>query len=156
MGFSSAARVGNDPVHPDGGCDVGLLDSVMGMAGGGDRDKLMGTVSNLIERAGGVQGLVGRFHGAGMGQKADSWVGTGDNEQVSPDEVRQALGDDQVREVARETGASEEQAASGLARFLPGIIDHLTPNGSVEGGGGGSVRDRLGSLDMGSVLKMLK
>ncbi|HWH15042.1 MAG TPA: YidB family protein, partial [Miltoncostaeaceae bacterium] len=113
------------PARTPGGT-VGLLDSVMGMAGGGDRGKLVGTVAGLIEKAGGVQGLVGRFHGAGMGDKADSWVSTGRNEPVSPDEVRRALGDDQVREVARETGASEDQAASGLARFLPGIIDHLT------------------------------
>lgn len=134
---------------------MGLLDNVMGMAGGGgDKGKLVDTVSNLIDRAGGVQGLVSKFQSAGLGQKAQSWVGTGRNEDVSPDEVRQALGDDQVREVAQATGTSEQDAAGGLARFLPGVVDHLTPGGEVDQNQ--SVRDRLGSLDMGSVLKMIR
>ncbi len=134
---------------------MGLLDSAMKLAGGGGGGSgLAGTVSGLLERAGGIDGLVARFQESGLGDKARSWVGTGDNEDVSPDEVRQALGREDVRRVADEAGVSEDEAASGLAGLLPGLVDRLTPGGQVPDLG--ALTSRLKGMDAGALADLLR
>ena len=61
----------------------------------------------------------------------NSWVSTGQNAQISPDQVQQVLGTEQVQQVAAKAGISPEAAGSKLAEFLPLIVDKLTPNGQV-------------------------
>ncbi len=76
------------------------------------------------------------FHNSGLGDKADSWVGTGQNQQLSPDEVEQGLGSDQLNQIASKAGVSSGIAKAGLAAILPMVVDHLTPNGQVPEGSG--------------------
>lgn len=81
--------------------------------------------------AGGLGGLLNQFQAAGLGDKADTWVGTGSNARLRPAEVEQALGQDEVAAIAREAGVSERQARGGLAKMLPDLVNQLTPNGQV-------------------------
>ena len=94
------------------------LGAVMAKAGGGGG-------------GGGLGGLLSQFQAAGLEDKADTWVGTGANARLRPAEVEQALGQDEVAEIAREAGVSERQARGGLAKMLPDVINQLTPNGQV-------------------------
>ena len=118
---------------------MGLLDSALGQVmhqvGGRDQAaKMVGSIASMIGgggSAGGVQGLVEKFQAGGLGDIASSWVGTGDNKDVSPEQVRSALGDDEVQRVADEAGVSKDEAASGLAALLPAIVDKVTPDGMV-------------------------
>jgi uncharacterized protein YidB (DUF937 family) len=80
---------------------------------------------------GGLQKLLGTFHAQGMGGKANSWLSTGENEPLTGDEVRQVVGDDQVREAAKRLGVSEDEAASGLAALIPQIVDKASPDGEL-------------------------
>jgi uncharacterized protein YidB (DUF937 family) len=80
---------------------------------------------------GGLGGLLSQFQAAGLQDKADTWVGTGANARLRPGEVEQALGQDEVAEIAREAGVSERQARGGLAKMLPDLINQLTPDGQV-------------------------
>ena len=122
-------------------------------AGGGSLGALLGPLSGMLSGGGGGGGggglgdLLGKFQQAGLGGKADSWVGAGKNQRLSSREVRSALGDDEVARIAREAGVSERKAAGGLAAMLPQIVDKATPGGKLPDGGG--------NLDLGSLKSML-
>lgn len=98
---------------------------------------------------GGLGGLLGKFTNAGLGSKANSWVGSGDNEPLDPDEVEQALGADEVERIAQQAGVSHDEAKSGLAGMIPGLVDKMSPAGSVPTGALGKV---MKGLDFGSIL----
>jgi uncharacterized protein YidB (DUF937 family) len=66
-----------------------------------------------------------------MGDVVQSWISTGQNKPISPNQVTQVLGHDQVQEVANQAGVSHEEASSGIAALLPNVVDKLTPDGQV-------------------------
>lgn len=122
---------------------MGLFDQlagqVMGSLGAQDQDPtarsgLMGGVMNLIDRAGGVPALLQELKDSGLQDQVASWIGTGANQAVSGDQLTQALGDEQLARIAQQAGVEPAEAATGMARLLPQIIDHLTPNGRVPDG----------------------
>ena len=80
---------------------------------------------------GGLNELLGRFQQSGHGDIANSWIGTGPNRAISPDELQEALGPDTVSTLAQEAGVSDIDVLSGLSRDLPGAIDQLTPDGEI-------------------------
>jgi uncharacterized protein YidB (DUF937 family) len=84
----------------------------------------------------GLGGLLQQLQAAGLGRQADSWVGTGANEAISPEELRGALGPDAVHELAARAGVSDEEASGGLAALLPELVDQLTPEGRLPPDGG--------------------
>lgn len=119
---------------------MGLLDQIAGQfpANTGNQDQESGTQGNLvagvmglINSAGGLPGLLEKFQASGLGDKVASWVSHGENQPVSPDEVKDAVGQEAIDQVARQGGTTSEEASAGLARYLPQIIDKLTPNGQV-------------------------
>lgn len=146
-GGSSSSSGGGLP----GGLQIPGLDSLGGAQGGLLKallPMLMG--SGALKDLGGLGGILGKLQAGGLGGKTQSWVSTGDNEAVHPDELEQALGTDTVAKVAAEAGVSHDEAKSGLASMLPGLVDKLTPGGSLPGG------DQLGNLvkglDLGKLL----
>lgn len=107
---------------------MGLLDSLLGGAMGAGALQL---VEQVIQKNGGVQGLVQNFEQNGLGSIAQSWVGTGANQAVTPAQVHQALGADTIANLVSQTGLDPQALLAQLAAHLPGAIDHLTPNGAV-------------------------
>jgi len=71
------------------------------------------------------------FHDKGMGGVVSSWVSSGSNSPITPDQIHQVLGSDQVKALAAKAGISPDAAGSAIAQLLPGLVDKLTPNGSV-------------------------
>lgn len=102
-----------------------------GLLSGGGLGGLLGGVLGGGALSGGLQDLLNQFRQSGHGDKADSWVSTGANKPVSPQELEQVLGNDRIDWLTRETGMSREQLLSGLSRELPQAVDKLTPNGNV-------------------------
>jgi uncharacterized protein YidB (DUF937 family) len=98
---------------------------------------------------GSLGGLLGKFTSAGLGGKANSWVGTGDNEPLDPDEVEHALGAADVDRIANEAGVSSAEAKDGLASMIPGMVDKMSPGGSLPTG---SLGNLMKGFDFGSVL----
>jgi uncharacterized protein YidB (DUF937 family) len=86
-----------------------------------------------LEKFGGIDGLIKRFHQKGMGDLVSSWVGTGASLPITAEQIIAALGMKNVSEVARAAGIDAATAADGLARVLPGLIDKLTPKGQSMG-----------------------
>ena len=81
--------------------------------------------------AGGVAGLLNKFDAAGLGDKARSWVGDGQKQPVSGDEVRRALGDREVDQIAQKAGMPSNEASDELASILPDTVSKLTPGGKI-------------------------
>jgi uncharacterized protein YidB (DUF937 family) len=80
---------------------------------------------------GGLDGLLEKLKTVGQGDKADSWVGTGENKPIQPNNLGKALGDQTVKELAAKAGVSEEELLKQLSTALPGVVDKLTPNGNL-------------------------
>ena len=125
---------------------MGLLDQilggVLGQVGGGNQTQQQGggVQAMLVQAAlgmltnrqtGGLGGLADMFRQAGLGDKVNSWINTGHNLPVSGNEVQQALGQDQIAAIAQKIGIPPEMASAALAKLLPQMIDHATPNGEV-------------------------
>jgi uncharacterized protein YidB (DUF937 family) len=73
------------------------------------------------------------FHQKGHGHTIDSWVSTGRNRAIAPDDVENVLGRERVQEFAAEAGISEQEARTSLSTMLPQLIDKLTPDGKLPG-----------------------
>ena len=80
-----------------------------------------------------LQQLMARFQQGGLADMIQSWIGTGANQPIDPQQVRQALGPDKVDELSNQTGLPHETLLSELARLLPTVIDRLTPQGKLSG-----------------------
>jgi len=116
---------------------MGLLDSVLGaMSGkpgeGGGANALIGMIGSVIQQNGGLQGLASKFSQNGAADVFASWVGTGQNQSVSGNQIQQALGSEQVRALASKMGIDPAQASTLLAEYLPKVVDKLTPQGQID------------------------
>jgi uncharacterized protein YidB (DUF937 family) len=105
---------------------MGLLDGLLGGAVGAE---MVTVVNGLIEKHGGVQGIVAQLEQKGLGNTVRSWVGTGANQPITADQIHQAFGSDTVKQLAARIGMSPEDLASKLSQILPQAIDKLTPGG---------------------------
>ena len=126
-GLAGAGAQGQSNPQPAGGGDV--LRSIVDMLGGEGQSG--GQVSAARPAGGGLTDLIRGFQDQGLGDVMSSWIGTGENEAVSPEQVRQGLGKERVQEVAQRAGLSIESVLPILATALPLVIDALTPNGRV-------------------------
>ena len=118
---------------------MGLFDSILSApsgaqkpSGAGEANPLLGILSGLLTQSGGLQGLAGKFSQSGQGDAFSSWVGMGENQPVSGDQIQKALGSDQISALAARIGVDPALASSFLAEYLPKIIDKLTPAGKVD------------------------
>jgi uncharacterized protein YidB (DUF937 family) len=107
---------------------MSLLDGLLGGAAGAE---VVTVVNSLIEKHGGLQGIIAQLEQQGLGNTVKSWVGTGANQPISPDQVHQAFGTDTITAMAAKIGLSPQDLASKLSSFLPQAIDKLTPGGTV-------------------------
>jgi uncharacterized protein YidB (DUF937 family) len=80
---------------------------------------------------GGLGGLLNKLSEAGHDDKVNSWIGTGQNKPIESRQLGTALGPKTVSDLAQQSGLSEQDLLSQLAKSLPGIIDQLTPGGRV-------------------------
>jgi uncharacterized protein YidB (DUF937 family) len=107
---------------------MGLFDGLLGGIVGAE----MATVVNgLIERHGGVQGVVNQLRSNGLGPSVNSWINEGPNAAVAPQDIHRAFGDQTMNELAAKSGMSTEELAQKLAQVLPRAVDVLTPGGEV-------------------------
>ena len=134
---------------------MGLLDQVIGglLGGGGSGSPIGGVLASLLGGGqqggmgmgagmagqGGLAGLVSSFEQAGLGHIAQSWVGNGANEPVSPQQLQGVLGDDRVQSMSSQAGMQPQDFLSQLAQHLPNAVNGMTPNGQLPNEGTVSV-----------------
>jgi uncharacterized protein YidB (DUF937 family) len=100
-----------------------------------DPHAMLDCVVGLIAQHGGLGGLVKKLETSGLGAAAASWVGTGANQEVSDTQLGSAVGSEVVSQIAAKLGLPPEQATQLLSKYLPLVINQLTPNGKIEEGG---------------------
>ena len=126
---------------------MGLLDDVVGAALGKSGSGLsspiaMALMALLASRMsasaqtpqrslGGLGALIDRFRNNGLEDAINSWIGTGQNQAISPGQLRQALGQETVEDLSQRTGLPHGDLLSQLSNILPGVVDRLTPNGRL-------------------------
>jgi len=127
-----------------------LLSTLNQSEAGADAAQLAGAVQQTFASKGGVNGLIETLRSGGLGGAVDSWISTGPNQQVEPQQLGAALGPDNVNQIASASGLSVESLLPLLATFLPLIIDMLTPDGNAPRTGAdngmGQIGDILGGL----------
>jgi uncharacterized protein YidB (DUF937 family) len=106
-----------------GGGLGGLLQGGLGGLLGG------GAAGGIL--SGGLGDLLKQFQNHGMGDKAESWVSTGQNKQIQPNELERALGEERIAWLMQQTGMSREELLAGLSQELPQAVDKLTPEGRL-------------------------
>ncbi|WP_134496673.1 YidB family protein [Microvirga pakistanensis] len=106
------------------GGSLGGLGGLLGGLGGGDAGGFL---------KGGLGELVDRFRQNGQGEVAESWVGTGPNKQIAPQNLEQAIGPDVLDTLTQQTGLSREDILARLSRDLPQAVDQYTPEGRLPG-----------------------
>lgn len=107
---------------------MGLL---QGLIGGAIGAEMIHVVEGVIAKHGGVQGLVDQFKQQGLDATISSWVGSGKNDPIAPEQVHQAIGADFLKELAAKAGLSSDELAKKLATILPTAVDKLTPTGKA-------------------------
>jgi uncharacterized protein YidB (DUF937 family) len=81
--------------------------------------------------SGGLGNIIKELQDSGHGRVAQSWVGTGPNEEIAPKDLANALGSDTLNTLSQQTGMSMNDLLAGLSQHLPDLIDQLTPNGRL-------------------------
>jgi uncharacterized protein YidB (DUF937 family) len=106
----------------------------LGGEGGGLGDLLGGLLGGTgagSAISGGLGDLLKQFQQKGLGDAADSWVGTGPNKAISPQDLESALGADTLDSLSQHTGMGHDALLNGLSRQLPRFVDQLTPKGRL-------------------------
>ena len=114
-----------------------LLGDKLGSNGGG----LMSALSSLSGSGGSnsldLGGIVKNLQAGGLSQQVQSWLGDGQNESVSNEQLRSALGQQKVNEAAASMGTDENTALDQLRDALPSLLDNASSGGSLNGQSGG-------------------
>jgi uncharacterized protein YidB (DUF937 family) len=119
---------------------MGLFDSLGGILNnlerqggsspnGGGLAELCG---QLFQQAGGLEGIVAKLNEAGLGREVSSWIGTDSNLPISADQIRAALGNEEVQKLAASFGVPVEQLSEILAQHLPATVDQASPEGTLK------------------------
>jgi uncharacterized protein YidB (DUF937 family) len=137
-----ATLIQNDSDKATSGLDIGdittALSGLLGNSSGSGLD-LSSIMSGLAQ--------------SGLSDTVGSWLGSGQNAPISPNEVSNLLGEDKVAQFASQLGISKESAAGALAGILPEMVDKATQNeGSAvddllsQVGGAGNALNMLGKM----------
>ncbi len=127
-----------------------LLKNQLGGSGGQSPDMIAGVLQKLIGNGDqlDIAGMVAALQSGGLASIAASWLGDGDNEAISSEQVRQVMGDAKISQAATELGTDEDSLLSGLSQALPQMIDKSSSGGSLLDAVGGIG----GALDMAKKL----
>ena len=132
-GSQPSARPASPGAVPGGGTSNALPGS-----GGGLGDLLKGGLGGVLAGgaagsvlSGGLNDLLKQFQQSGHSDTADSWVGTGPNKEISPNDLASALGSDKINALMSQSGMSRDDLLQGLSQYLPQVVDQLTPQGRL-------------------------
>jgi uncharacterized protein YidB (DUF937 family) len=118
---------------------MGLLDALTSIAGGASSEHtgVADALSQVMQQhPGGMDGLLGLLKQNGLGDQVASWVGSGENKPITPDQVQQGFGQDMVQNIAQRAGISPAVATGIISVVLPLVVSHLSGNTQTAQSGG--------------------
>ncbi|MDO4450503.1 MAG: YidB family protein [Moraxella sp.] len=93
---------------------------------------LLPIILGYIQSNGGLSGMLAKFQGNGLNNKAQSWVNIDtDNDGIDAKDILGLFGQDTINHACQQTGASQNDVCQGIAELLPQIVNDLTPNGDL-------------------------
>lgn len=131
---------------------MGLLDGIAGqvlgnMLGGSNDKGLLGQVAmEMMQKNGGIGGILEKFNQDGLGDLAASWVGQGQNQSLSADQVSSVFGNDMITEMASKFGIDSSMLTGQIAQYLPELVNQATPAGAVDDKSDDLLNNMLGML----------
>lgn len=117
-----------------------IIQFILSFFGAGTKQKILDAIKDKLLRPSGggasdgggpLGGLMKQFQEKGLGDIFKSWVGTGANHAISPEQVQNGIGPDKMQELAQKTGLPIPELAKQLAKHLPGLVDRMTPAGKL-------------------------
>ena len=113
--------------------DGGIGGALKGALGQVEAAAMPALISAALAKTnlGDLQGMVAQLQQGGLGEQVQSWLGNGANMQITPDQLRAALGNDQVKQLAAHFGIPVDAALKMLAEHLPATVDQASPNGKL-------------------------
>ena len=107
---------------------MGMFDGLLGgVVGAG----MVSVITSILEKHGGLQGVVNEFERHGLGPTIQSWIGPGANQSISADDVHRVIGPDLLQQLAAKSGLSVQELTQKLSQVLPQAVDRITPNGTI-------------------------
>jgi uncharacterized protein YidB (DUF937 family) len=111
---------------------MGILDSVTSKLGGQEgQDGGISSLQKMINSNGGLHGLTSKLSQSGLGKEVQSWVGNGDNKPVTGDQIKQAVGPNDIHSMAKQAGMSDQECCDQVAKAIPDMVDKATPQGQL-------------------------
>jgi uncharacterized protein YidB (DUF937 family) len=135
---------GNQSQNP-----LGAILGGLGAGGSGSGNSLLQIALSMLQQNGGLDEVLGKFRESGMAEQADSWVSTGRNLNISPEQLQQVFGSSAIGDIASKLGMSDEQAGSAISQVMPELINQLTPQGQVSEESNDMISQALESLSSG-------
>ncbi|MCL2713098.1 MAG: YidB family protein [Alphaproteobacteria bacterium] len=114
-----------------GGLGDLLKGGLASLGGGGGLGGLLGGAASGAVLSGGLNDLVKQLQQAGHGDVVKSWLSDGANKSISPGDLADALGADQINSLAAHSGMSRDDLLAGLSQYLPQVVHELTPHGRL-------------------------
>jgi len=112
-----------------------VLASKLGGDAGGNSDLVTSVIGKLLGGSSNegidLGSIVGNLQNSGLGNIAESWLGDGDNEGISADQVQSMLGSEKIAEAAQQLGTDQNSLLSGLQDMIPQVVDKSSSGGSL-------------------------
>lgn len=115
-----------------------VIQFILSFFGAGTKKKITDAITDSIFKgmtgsaaSGPLGDMMKQFQEKGLGNVFGSWVGGGPNQAIDPNQLRSVLGDEKMQEMSQKTGLSEPALATQLAKYLPTLVDKMTPGGKL-------------------------
>jgi uncharacterized protein YidB (DUF937 family) len=109
---------------------MGLFEDLKAAISSGDTTKLQSQLKDPVGDLD-LNQLKQKFESSGLGDKVQSWIGTGENTPATADDIKKTIDPEQLQAAADKAGVDVDTAAQNVADVLPGVVDKLTPEGRV-------------------------
>ena len=113
---------------------MSLFDTIKESLGGVIGSAAASALPGVIERVfpGGLQGLLNQLSESGYGRQVNSWLGRGENEPITTQDLSNVLHNEQVRQIAEKLGIPADQVLDTLSKLLPQAVDQQSPDGQLQ------------------------
>jgi uncharacterized protein YidB (DUF937 family) len=123
---------------------MSLMDTLSKLCSGSGEESINQIVQMLASHEGGPAGLIKTFRDQGLGGVLSSWLGPGENQPISADQIKSVFGNERIAAIANRCGVSPDKASAEIAELLPVVVDRLSPHGTLPAGE--DLKSQVGSL----------
>ncbi len=111
---------------------MGFLDNITAKLGGQNGEEGgLASLQRMFASNGGLSGMTSKLSNSGMGKQVQSWIGTGENQPVTGQQMQQAMDPNELHSMAEQAGMSDEEASEQLAQAVPQMVNQATPEGQI-------------------------